>query len=401
MRRLQARWRREPFWLPIFFLFVAGLVLYGAHLIAGYTPARVLLTIAPLQLDLYWYGFIIMSGIALGSWVVSVLVAERAEASFRETVPARLRARRLRGRKEDLPAERLNRAGVTTVGGLLWGLTMDAGGLRLKKVERAQALDWLARQDDVDPVWWQDPPWRRWSPDHVWNGVIWCIVLAIIGARLYHVFTPSPSMAALGIETPLDYFRDPLQLINLRNGGLGIFGGIAGGVVGLLIYSRRQRLPAMAWADMATIGVALGQAVGRWGNFFNQELYGRPTTLPWAVTIDPAYRLPEVATSSRFHPAFLYESAWNFLAFLVLYALYRRRRDRLIRGDLTAAYLILYAVGRILVDLVRLDSRLLTLAGTPTPLPVATAVSIIIILVFGAWRLAVHARARRRPAGDS
>ena len=84
--------------------------------------------------------------------------------------------------------------------------------------------------------WMDDPVWRSWNPEYVWTGVIWCIVFGVIGARLYHVFTPSPSMAAFGIESPADYFRNPEQLINVRNGGLGIYGGIVGGLIGLLLF---------------------------------------------------------------------------------------------------------------------------------------------------------------------
>ncbi len=157
-------------------------------------------------------------------------------------------------------------------------------------------------------------------------------------------------MAAVGIFSPLDYFRNPYQLINFRNGGLGIYGGIAGGALGLFLYSRRARIPMMGWADLAVVGLALGQVFGRWGNFFNQELYGRPSDLPWAVHIDPAYRLPEYSDVSRFHPAFLYESLWSLLTFFVLYTLAKRYSNRLLTGELTALYLIFYAVGRSLLE---------------------------------------------------
>jgi len=199
------------------------------------------------------------------------------------------------------------------------------------------------------------------------------------------VLTPSPSMAAFGIETPWDYFQQPMQLINIRAGGLGIYGGLAGGALGLFIYTRRHRLPGLAWADLAVVGVALGQVFGRWGNFFNQELYGRPTNLPWAITIDQAHRLPGFESFSRFHPAFLYESLWNLLAFLVLYTLVKRYSDRLLTGELTALYLIFYAVGRILLETVRLDSRTFQLAGLNLNMAVATFVSILVAVAMGLW----------------
>ncbi|MEZ4515473.1 MAG: prolipoprotein diacylglyceryl transferase [Chloroflexota bacterium] len=162
-------------------------------------------------------------------------------------------------------------------------------------------------------------PWRQWNPDHVWNALILILILGVIGARLYHVLTPSPSMQAVGIYTALDYFRNPNQLLNIRNGGLGIFGAILGGLLGLLIYARRNHLSMLGWSDLAVVGLALGHAIGRWGNFFNQELYGRPTSVPWAITIDPVYRLPGYGSFSTFHPAFLYESIWNLLTFFPAY----------------------------------------------------------------------------------
>jgi phosphatidylglycerol:prolipoprotein diacylglycerol transferase len=141
----------------------------------------------------------------------------------------------------------------------------------------------------------------------------------------------------------------------------------------------------MAWADLAVVGLALGQVFGRWGNFFNQELYGRPTDLPWAVNIDPVYRLPEYSDVSRFHPAFLYESLWSLLAFFVLYTLARRYSNRLLTGELTALYLIFYAVGRSLLELIRLDSRTVTIGTFESSMAIATLVSIIIALLAALW----------------
>jgi prolipoprotein diacylglyceryl transferase len=130
---------------------------------------------------------------------------------------------------------------------------------------------------------------------------------------------------------------------------------------------------------MAVVGVAIGQAFGRWGNFMNQELYGRPTTLPWAIVIDPVNRLPAFAEFTTFHPAFLYESLWNFLTFGLLLWLWRRR-EKLLMGEMTAVYLILYAIGRTLLEMVRLDSRVVTLGGVDLPLAWATLVSLLLAL---------------------
>ncbi len=141
----------------------------------------------------------------------------------------------------------------------------------------------------------------------------------------------------------------------------------------------------------------MGQSIGRWGNFFNQELYGRPTNLPWAIHIDPIYRLPDYVGFERFHPAFLYESLWSLLTFLVLLRLARRYAARLLPGELMAIYLIAYAVGRILLETVRLDSRAIPFFGLETGLAVATLVSLTIAFVAAA--AVIIRRYVRRPKG--
>ncbi|MFN2136439.1 MAG: prolipoprotein diacylglyceryl transferase family protein, partial [Candidatus Promineifilaceae bacterium] len=116
-----------------------------------------------------------------------------------------------------------------------------------------------------------------------------------------------------------------------------------------------------------------------WGNFFNQELYGRPSNLPWAIKID--HPLPAYAAYERFHPAFLYESIWSFLTFLLLYFLTRRYVERFLPGEITALYLILYAAGRSLLELTRLDSRTVSVGGLDTGIAVATLVSLVIAVL--------------------
>ncbi|RMD54059.1 MAG: prolipoprotein diacylglyceryl transferase, partial [Candidatus Thermofonsia bacterium] len=280
-----------------------------------------------------------------------------------------------------------------TLGAVLfqWGIEPRMLGLNRKGMalfyERVTAVPGIQTQ------WLDDPAWRVWSPELVWNGLIWVMVLGVIGARLYHVLTPSPSMAAFGIHSPADYFRNPAMLINLRNGGLGIYGGIAGGALGLALFAWRKRLPGLAWADLTTVGLALGQAIGRWGNFFNQELYGRPTNLPWAVYIDPNNRLTGFREFETFHPAFLYESLWNLLTFGLLYTLATRYADRMRAGEMTAVYLIMYAIGRTLLEMVRLDSRTVTIGGLDIQLAIATVVSIAIAITMALWMAWRRARA--------
>lgn len=384
MSENQSRFKRpniEPYWYFIGLFIIGVTVVYIRHLITHQTPGRVAIHIGFLDFDIFWYGIFIVSGIALGTWVTSRLAEERAQRAMRAHVPPEIRSRPL----SELPlpetiAEEFHKHSLTTLGQLLleWGLNPDR--LALSKADKEAVRQVLEETPDVEASWLEDAPWRQWNPDFTWSGVAWALVFAVIGARLYHVLTPSPSMAAVGIESPLDYFRNPMQLINIRSGGLGIYGAIAGGALGLLIYTRRQRVPAIAWADLAAVGLALGQFIGRWGNFFNQELYGAPTTLPWAVYIDPIYRLDDYVNFETFHPAFLYESLWNLMAFLVLLTLARRHWRRLQVGDLTALYLVFYAVGRILLEMVRLDSRTVSLGGTDLGLPVATLVSIIVAL---------------------
>jgi phosphatidylglycerol:prolipoprotein diacylglycerol transferase len=398
IKRIEALYRRlniEPYWYLILPLLLVAVLLFVNHLATGATPSRVFLHIAALNFDIYWYGICIMGGIALGTYVVSRLVQQRGVDLFHQTVPESLKERTLPGL--NLPKAiiaKLARRNVAKMGDLLflWGL--DPRNLGLNRAETRKLGGRLAKDAHVPPDWIGDAPWRVWNPDHAWSGLAWCLILGLIGARLYHVLTPSPSMAAVGINSPLDYFNNLDQLINLRNGGLGIYGGIAGGALGLFWFTRRQRLPGLAWADLAAIGVALGQVFGRWGNFFNQELYGSPTDLPWGINIEPRFLLPGLSPEQQYHPAFLYESIWSLLTFVVLLVLHRRTPQRLITGDLTAIYLVFYAIGRILLETVRLDSRPLTIGDLSLDMAVATFVSIVVAVVMVAWRMLVRRRAR-------
>jgi phosphatidylglycerol:prolipoprotein diacylglycerol transferase len=376
----------EPYWYLITLFWLFATAVFITHLRSGVTPDRVAIHIAVFDFDIFWYGILIVSGIALGAYVVSRLVMARALTLFDEHVPTPLQQKPVT--ELHLPDEiraSLVQRKLVTVGDLLLQMGFDARHLGLNRAGVKKVRESVQRLPGVKATWLTDAPWRPWNPEHVWNGVIWCLILGLIGARLYHVLTPSPSMAAVGIESPLDYFRNPYRLIDFRGGGLGIYGGIAGGALGLFLYARRQRLPTIAWADLAVVGVALGQAIGRWGNFFNQELYGRPPDLPSAVQIDSVYRLPGYGDASHFHPAFLYESLWNFLAFVILLTLTRRYSDKLLTGELTALYLILYGIGRILLETVRLDSRTISLGILDLNMAVATLVSLLVALIMAAW----------------
>jgi len=234
---------------------------------------------------------------------------------------------------------------------------------------------------------------RGHNPDHVWNALILVMIFGLVGARLYHVLsTPA------GTGTSLRYYLDnPIEIVRVwPNGlsGLGIFGAILGGLFGLWIYCRFAKLRFAEWVDIAALGLPLGQAIGRWGNYFNQELYGRPTTLPWGTPIEQQFRLPEhvsLPAETRFHPTFLYESLWALATFIVLVIINRRWSDKLRDGDIALLYLMLYGLGRSIIELQRPDAW--TVAG----LPVAQIISVLTMFVAGLIILARHGVMRPAP----
>ena len=222
---------------------------------------------------------------------------------------------------------------------------------------------------------------RGEDPEHVANLLIWCLIFGIVGARLYHIFSSPPGASRdfsyYFVEQPfvrLILFGIPVLFptaLFIWQGGIGIFGALLGGVVAVIIYSRRHRLDGWRWLDIVSPGMLLGQAIGRWGNFFNQELYGTPTTLPWGITITnvnqrlaPYNDLTTYPLDAAFHPVFLYESVWNLVGFGLLLWLGRRRFPRLRSGRLFAFYLIWYAVGRFFIEALRPDAWLIF--GLPT-----------------------------------
>jgi phosphatidylglycerol:prolipoprotein diacylglycerol transferase len=192
------------------------------------------------------------------------------------------------------------------------------------------------------------------DPEFVWDGLFWVILFGIIGARLWHIFTPSASLVEQGITTWY-YLTHPLDAINIRSGGLGIPGAVIGGALAMYVFARRRGENYLVWADIVAPALALGQAIGRWGNFINQELYGAPTNLPWAITIDPPFRLAGFEAIATYHPLFLYESLYSLLNMGLLLWVSRRFKERLLDGDVFLIYLIMYPVGRFLLEFLRLD----------------------------------------------
>jgi phosphatidylglycerol---prolipoprotein diacylglyceryl transferase len=207
---------------------------------------------------------------------------------------------------------------------------------------------------------------RGHNPDIVWDLLIYLMIGGILGARIWHVFTPSPAILvrdSLTGEMVNPYFAGGtihlLDILAIWKGGLGIPGAVIGGAIVLYFYSRIYGINFAEWADLIAPSLALGQAVGRWGNYFNQELYGAPTNLPWKIFIDPAHRLAGYLDVEYYHPLFLYESVWNLLNMFLLLWISRRFADRLKSGDIFLSYLIVYPVGRFLLDFLRLDASLI------------------------------------------
>lgn len=193
--------------------------------------------------------------------------------------------------------------------------------------------------------------------EKTWDLIIWLIIGGIIGARLWHVFTPSPSLVASGIDTWY-YLTHPLDMLNTRRGGLGIPGAILGGAIALYFFTKKHQLPFGAWMDISSFGLALGQAIGRWGNYMNQELYGMPTDLPWKIFIDLDHRMPGFEAQAFYHPLFLYESIWNSLNLVVLWIFFGRFGKRSPSGTIFILYLMNYSLGRFLLDFLRLDASM-------------------------------------------
>ncbi len=228
---------------------------------------------------------------------------------------------------------------------------------------------------------------RELDSEIVWDMIPWLLIMGIIGARLWHVFTPSKSMGV----GPEYYFTHPIEILNTRQGGLGIPGGVIGGVIALLVYTRKKKLSFLTWADIVVPGLALAQAIGRWGNFFNQELYGPPSTLPWAIFIDKAHRLPGYEEFSTFHPMFLYESLWSVLNFFLLLFLGRIYQAKLKAGDLFWIYLIVYPVGRFSLEFIRLDPSLV--GGIN-----ANQITMAVVALFGTSMLIINHTKKDKPA---
>ena len=191
---------------------------------------------------------------------------------------------------------------------------------------------------------------RRWvarggKPGEVSDLAVWAVPFGLVGGRLYHVVT----------DYQLYFGEDnnPVTALYLWRGGLGVWGAIAMGALGVVIGARRKGIRLLPVLDAMAPGVLVAQAIGRWGNWFNQELFGRPTDLPWGLEIDAAHRPPGYFDVETFHPTFLYEFLWCLAAFAVV--VWADRRFRLGHGRVLALYVMAYTLGRGWIEMLRID----------------------------------------------
>ncbi len=191
---------------------------------------------------------------------------------------------------------------------------------------------------------------RRWAarggrPGQIGDLALWAVPAGLIGARAWHVATDNQLYFGAG--------GNPVGALEIWKGGLGIWGAIAGGLLGAWLYCRREGILIRPVADALAPSLLLAQAIGRFGNYFNQELFGRPTTQPWGLEIDVAHRPDGYERYATFHPTFLYESLWNLGALGVL--LWVDRRFKLGFGRVFALYVMLYTLGRGWIEDLRID----------------------------------------------
>ncbi len=208
---------------------------------------------------------------------------------------------------------------------------------------------------------------RNVNPELIGDLSIWLVIAAIPAARLYYVLFEWS-----------EYARHPERIIAIWQGGIAIHGAILGGLVASIIFAKLKRVSFWQLADLVSPSLILGQAIGRWGNFFNSEAFGAPTNLPWKLYIPPERRPPDLIGFEYFHPTFLYESLWDLMVFaLLIFLFFRdlRGKPRLKTGTLFMVYLAAYSLGRLWIEGLRTDSLMLG------PLRIAQVVSFIGIVL--------------------
>ncbi len=225
--------------------------------------------------------------------------------------------------------------------------------------------------------------WRRrgYPKDGIYDIAFWVVIWGVIGARLYHVVTDYQL-----------FEDDPLRAFQIWRGGLGIWGAVIGGAIAVIVITYRRKLPTLVVMDCMAPGIVLAQAIGRWGNYFNQELFGKPTSLPWGLEIAVQHRPAGYAQYSTFQPTFLYESlACLAIAGILLLV---EHRARLKFGQTFALYVALYTFARFFFENMRIDP-----AHEIAGMRINAWVSILVFLFGIAWFvwLGRHEPAQRRP----
>ena len=196
--------------------------------------------------------------------------------------------------------------------------------------------------------------YRNQKADETINFVPFAIIFGILGARLLHVAVNWPYY--------FGYFplgKSLIYILDFRRGGLAIQGAIMGAILILVVFCKIRKLNFWLWVDILVPGFILGQAIGKWGNFFNQEAFGKPTSLPWGIFINPANRPLAYASFQYFHPTFLYEAIANFALFILLmfmHRFYKNKPGRLPSGLILSMYLGIYAIYRTFIEYYRVDS---------------------------------------------
>lgn len=240
---------------------------------------------------------------------------------------------------------------------------------------------------------------KGFDGESVWDMLVFVLIPALVGARLYYVFIQSPRTEG-GFER---FMENPWTIVQIWTGGIHIYGAFLFGIIAVIIFTRWRKLPLLVYLDAIGLAAPLGQAIGRIANFINQELYGPPTTLPWGLRIDAQHRIPPFhdmtayPESVRFHPLFLYESLWNFLGFGLIFWISRRFEEKLLPGDLFLLYLIWYPSGRFMLEFLRTDSWFF--GGSPfNTVHVLSAIAVVTAVVILIVRHTRHNKQQAQPA---
>ena len=218
---------------------------------------------------------------------------------------------------------------------------------------------------------------RGENAEHGWSMLLFVLVAGIVGARLYHV-----------IHEWGFYSQEPALIPQVWRGGLGIPGAIIGGAIAIWAYCRVNRLSALRWLDIAAPAMLLAQAIGRLGNFVNQELYGPPTDLPWGIPIARENQIlyPDAPPDARFHPLFAYEGLLNLLGMIVLLYVARRFASRLYDGDIVLLYFVWYGAVRTALEWFRTDNWYIG------PLPAAVWLGVLAVVLAGGFLILRHVK---------